>query len=114
MRTLRLVLLAAVLLAGAAFHHSGAAYTSIRVAYYAVIVGGIGFALWRRSVAKRETMDGTAPAAMGVAGDGHRPDPPTRTPGWYPDQQDMTIQRHWDGSTWTATRRWTGHEWVDT
>ena len=112
---MRLALLAVVLIAGFAFHDHGTVYTTIRVIYYAVILGVVAYALWHRSLAKRH---GGAP--------GPRPDPgstPTRpgptlpaatqVPGWYPDQRDMAVQRYWDGTTFTATRHWDGHQWVD-
>jgi hypothetical protein len=113
MRSMRIVLLVVLLVAGAAFHDKGSAYTIIRVAYYAVILGGLGFVLWRRQGTKRHT------AADGTPG---QPDPdhaasagmPVRAAGWFPDQQDMTVQRYWDGSTWTRTRRWENNQWVDT
>jgi hypothetical protein len=113
MRQMRILLLVVLLVAGAAFHDKGTAYTIIRVAYYAVILGGLGFILWRRQVAKRQPMaDGAtgrphaqAAASAEMAG---------REAGWFPDQQDMKVQRYWDGSAWTRTRRWENDQWVDT
>jgi Protein of unknown function (DUF2510) len=126
-RMVRIGLLAAVLLAGVVFHERGPAYTTIRVLYFVVIFGALGFFLLRRSVAKRR---GSSPAAdAGVSGPAtHRAVPPQsldpassvpagspqRQPGWFPDQQDMKVQRYWDGSAWTATRRWEDDRWVDT
>jgi hypothetical protein len=114
MRNMRLALLAVLLIAGFAFHDHGTVYTAIRIIYYVVIVGVLVYAFSRRSLAKRR---GGAPGAP--------PDPgssstlpgqtglprPTQAPGWYPDQQDMTVQRYWDGSTFTSTRHWDGHQW---
>jgi hypothetical protein len=144
MRYMRFALLAVVLIAGVTFHHTGAVYTTIRVIYYAVILGGLGYYLWRRSVAKHDpdapaagfgapaptvpapAVPGPAVPAPAVPGPalpgagptvpGH-PAPPLPTafltPGWYPDQQDMNVQRYWDGSAWTSARHWGGTEWVD-
>jgi hypothetical protein len=128
-RAARIALLAAVLLAGFVFHDKGPAYITIRVLYFVVIFGGLGFFWWRRSVAKR---GGTSPAAdAGASGPLAPPPLPkkssdaalteapasagsvVRQPGWFPDQQDMKVQRYWDGSAWTATRRWEGDRWVD-
>jgi hypothetical protein len=164
MRYMRFALLAVVLIAGATFHHTGAVYTTIRVIYYAVIFGGLGYYLWRRSVAKHDpnapapgygapaptvpaptvpapavpapavpapavpapavpaptvpapALPGPALPGAGPTVPGH-PAPPLPTafltPGWYPDQQDMNVQRYWDGSAWTSARHWAGTEWVD-
>ena len=118
MRSLRIVLLVAVLAAGAAFHHSGPTYTAIRIAYYAVILGFIGFALYRRSAGTHH--DPTGPG--GPPGPGPSPTlpggpgtPPSAglNPGWYPDQQDIKVQRYWDGSAWTGTRHWDENRWIE-
>jgi hypothetical protein len=120
LRSLRLVLLVAVLAAGAAFHHSGPTYTAIRIAYYAVILGFIGYALYRRSASKYHDpsvpggptppVPGPSPAIPG--GPGSAPSS-TLNLGWYPDQQDMKVQRYWDGSAWTGTRHWEENRWIE-
>jgi hypothetical protein len=114
MRTMRLALLAVVLIAGFAFHDHGTVYTTIRVIYYAVILGVVAYALWHRSPAQRR---GGAP---GAPDPGSAPTLPgstapaaTQVPGWYPDQRDMTVQRYWDGTTFTSTRHWDGQQWMD-
>ena len=100
LRYFRLALLAAVLLAGLAFHHAGPEYAAVRVAYYAAIVGFIGYALYRRSRAQPSRHDEA----------GHRPAPPDATSlggpgaGWYPDQSDPNRQHYWDGRQWTVSR----------
>jgi hypothetical protein len=112
MRSMRIVLLVVLLVAGAAFHDRGTTYTIIRVAYYVLILGGLGFVLSRRQGARQ-------PAADGAVG-GPEPAPAVspamagRAPGWFPDQQDMEVQRYWDGTAWTRTRRWRNDQWVDT
>lgn len=118
MRYLRVGALAIVLLAGLAFHHTGATYNVIRVAYYVLIGAVIGYALYARSRATRRghpysggipapgspsTLPGQPGTALGQI----------QNPGWYPDQQDMKVQRYWDGSAWTSTRHWDGTQWVD-
>jgi hypothetical protein len=113
MRSMRIALLVVLLVAGAAFHDKGTTYTIIRVAYYAVILGGLGFVLWRRQGAKRQAAADGAPGGPEVDG-APSPGGPVRQPGWFPDQQDMTVQRYWDGSAWTRTRRWDNDQWVDT
>jgi hypothetical protein len=109
MRVVRLGLLAVLLIAGATFHHTGPVYTAIRVAYYAVILGGLGYLLWRRSAAKRQGPAGV-PGPQNP-GDTHPPTTAGHQPGWFPDHHDMSVQRYWDGTTWTATRRWDGSKW---
>jgi hypothetical protein len=118
MRSMRLVLLVVLLVAGAAFHHTGATYTAIRVVYYAVILGALGFAfaLWRRSVSKHQAPPG-APTTTVPGAPGPLPPPGEAStallqPGWYPDQYDMALQRYWTGSAWTTTRHWDGSVWV--
>jgi len=117
MRSIRLLLLVAVLVAGAAFHDSGPTYTTIRIAYYAVIVGFIGFALYRRSVHKHQGTSTTAPPgpapSPAVPGEPWSPTYPVLNPGWFPDQHDMLVQRYWDGSAWVGTRHWEENRWVD-
>jgi hypothetical protein len=122
LRYLRLALLAVVILAGLAFHHSGPAYDAIRIAYYVIIVGIIGFALYSRRGHRGQNPGfphhppgaGPSPTSPGPAGSPPGPTAgPTQNPGWYPDQQNMQIQRYWDGSAWTATRHWDGSAWVD-
>jgi len=44
LRTVRLCLLALVVLAGIAFHHSGGVYDTIRVLYLALVIGFVVFA----------------------------------------------------------------------
>jgi len=118
MRFLRLGLLVAVLVAGAAFHDSGPTYTTIRVLYFAVIIGFIGFALYRRSVTRHHdtSITPTPPPGPGssptVPAEPSSPTP-TLNPGWYPDQHDMLVQRYWDGSAWVGTRHWEENRWVD-
>ena len=117
MRTMRVALLAVVLFAGFAFHDHGTAYTTIRVIYYIVILGVVLFAVSRRSMAKRRgTSVPGAPPGPGpsptVPGTAWPPPSPIQNPGWYPDQQDMKVQRYWDGAAFTSTRHWAGHEWV--
>jgi hypothetical protein len=131
MRYLRLGLLAAVLLAGWAFHDSGPTYTAIRIVYFVVVIGFIAFAFYRRSAARHHdswtpptTPPGPGPSPT-VPG---RPGPPSSpvahpvtaaepgaalAPGWYPDQQDMKVQRYWDGSAWVGTRHWEENGWID-
>jgi hypothetical protein len=118
MRVLRLGLLAVVILAGVAFHDKGTVYTAIRIAYYAVILGGLGYFFYRRSAAKRgDTIATGGPPGPGpsptLPGEAGPTTTPVREPGWFPDQQDMKLQRYWDGSAWTHTRRWEGDRWVD-
>jgi hypothetical protein len=114
MRSFRFALLAVLLIAGVAFHDSGPVYTTLRVAYYAVILGVIGFALWKRSTSRHGTTSAAdGPPGTAVPGDPASPVPPPRNPGWYPDQNDMAVQRHWDGSGWTGTRRWQDDRWVE-
>jgi hypothetical protein len=113
MRVVRVALLVVLLGAGTAFHHTGAAYTTIRVAYYAVILGGLGYVLWRRSGAQRRSPT-AAPGAPAPEGPGPwSPPKQVQAPGWYPDLRDMSLQRYWDGSVWTTTRRWDGTTWIE-
>lgn len=116
LRYLRFALLAVVILAGLAFHHSGPTYEAIRVVYYAVILGIIGFALYSRSAAKHRGPGRPGPPggpSSTIPGPPGSLPPAVLNPGWYPDHQDMKIQRYWDGTHWTATRTWDGHDWVD-
>jgi hypothetical protein len=135
MRAVRIGLLVAVVAAGAVFHHSGPTYTAIRIVYFAVVIGFIGFALYRRSVAKHHdpTIPGGPPGYGGPPAPGPSPTipggprppsslpppspltPPSAglNPGWYPDQQDMKVQRYWDGSAWTGTRHWAEDRWIE-
>jgi hypothetical protein len=114
LRYLRLGALVVLILAGSAFHHSGPTYDAIRVVYYALILGVIGYALYHRSGARRRGagLPGPGPSPTFPGPTGTLP-PTVLSPGWYPDHQDMKIQRYWDGTGWTATRTWDGAQWVD-
>src|SRR5436305_1721199 len=35
------------------------------------------------------------------------------TPGWYPEPDDPSRMRFWDGSAWTGQRTWNGSGWVE-
>jgi hypothetical protein len=113
MRNMRLALLAVLLIAGFAFHDHGSAYTAIRVLYYVVILGVVVYAVSRRSLAKRRGGAPGTPPDPGSSPTLPGPTGATQVPGWYPNQQDMTVQRYWDGQTFTATRHWDGHQWVE-
>jgi hypothetical protein len=121
LRSLRLVLLVAVIGAGVAFHHSGPAYTTIRIVYYAVLLGVIGYALYRRSASKHPDPGAsggpTPPPGPGspstLSGEPGSTPPAGLNPGWYPDHRDMKIQRYWDGSAWTGTRHWEENRWIE-
>jgi hypothetical protein len=119
MRFLRFGLLAAVLLAGYAFHDSGPTYTTIRIIYFVVLIGFIGFAFYRRSATRHHDTSttpsappGPAPSAT-VPGQPWSPTSPLLNPGWYPDEHDMKVQRYWDGSAWVGRRHWEENRWVD-
>ncbi len=64
MRSIRIVLLVIVLGAGFVFHDSGPTYTAIRIVYFVIVLSFIGFALYRRSVARHHdpTIPGGPPA----------------------------------------------------
>jgi hypothetical protein len=115
MRYLRVGLLVVLLVAGTAFHHTGPTYTAIRVVYYAVLLGALAFAFSRRSAAKHhEPSSGPPPTPIDPRAPGVPGSPPTTglAPGWYPDQQNMALQRFWDGTRWTGSRHWDGSAWV--
>jgi hypothetical protein len=119
LRYLRVGLLVVLLVAGTAFHHAGPTYTAIRIVYYALLLGALGFAFSRRSASTHhQSPSGPGPTAPGAPGDPHAPAGPGApltsglAPGWYPDQQNMAVQRYWDGATWTGSRRWDGSNWV--
>ena len=33
---------------------------------------------------------------------------------WYPDSENIHIQRYWDGTQWLAVSRWDGTQWIST
>jgi hypothetical protein len=54
---------------------------------------------------------GVAPVASQAAGqDGTQG---AQAPGWYPEGDDPSTMRYWDGSAFTSRRRWDGSNWVD-
>jgi hypothetical protein len=131
LRVIRLGILVLVILAGVVFHDHGPTYEAIHIGYYVILVAFIGYAFYARSRATRGggTMGAPGPTPSPTL-PGHRgdpsstvpvpaspppstPAPSTQTPGWYPDQQDASQQRYWDGTTWTGTRHWDGSTWVD-
>jgi hypothetical protein len=136
MRSIRIVLLVIVLGAGFVFHDSGPTYTAIRIVYFVIVLGFIGFAFYRRSVARHHDptipggppAPGPSPTIPGQPGSPPSSLPPSSVPpsssvpplsgaglnpGWYPDQQDMKVQRYWDGSAWTGTRHWDENRWFE-
>jgi hypothetical protein len=83
---MRLALLAALLLAGAAFHRHGAAYGAVRVIYYVAIIALIGLFMTRRSSMRRDSGMSPAPDQSRQFPPAGYP-PPSQVPYGAPDNQ---------------------------
>jgi hypothetical protein len=82
----RLALLAALLLAGTAWHRHGAAYGTFRVIYWVAIIATIGFFMSRRSSMRRRAGMGPGPDQSSQFPPGGYP-PPSQVPYGTPDTQ---------------------------
>jgi hypothetical protein len=74
---------------------SGALHTLILILILVVIIAAIlavvrAVATPRRATVVEEPVARQVPAASGLA------------PGWYPDQNDPSLMRYYDGRVWTA------------
>jgi hypothetical protein len=85
LRTIRLGLLVLVVLAGVVFHHSGGAYITIRVLYFALVIGFVVFAATARRRRGRNPGQGSVGGSWGdINGSGATPNAGTTASGDSP------------------------------
>jgi|GEM_PF-1393434 len=116
-RYLRIGAIVALLLFGALAHDEGRAYDTVRLFYFALIIGLIAFSFRSRGARRtsdfrRQVNNTFDPIETRLVDAEGNPPPQMTQPGWYPHPENASIQRYWDGTAWGATRMWDGSAWV--